>query len=57
MAVARRARVYMTYNGRDAEQMAEYITSFKYTDVASGSSDSISVDLDDRDRHWIGCSR
>ncbi len=54
MALARRARVYMTYNGRDAAQMAEYITSFKYTDVASGSSDSISVDLDDRDRHWIG---
>lgn len=28
--------------------------SFKYTDVASGSSDSISLDLSDRDRHWIG---
>lgn len=54
MATARRSTVAMTYNGRSAAQMAEYLTSFKYTDVASGSSDSISVDLDDKERLWIG---
>ena len=54
MPKARQALVAMTYNGRSADQMAEYLTSFRFTDVASGSSDSISVELDDRDRRWIG---
>ncbi len=54
MARGRRATVAMVYNDRDAAQMAQYITNFKYSDVASGSSDSISVELDDRDRLWIG---
>lgn len=53
MATARQATVDMTYNGKTAPQMAEYLSSFKYTDVASGSSDSISVELDDKDRRWI----
>ena len=54
MPKARQALVAMTYNGKSAEQMAEYLTSFRFTDVSSGSSDSISVELDDRDRRWIG---
>lgn len=54
MAKARRAAVALTYNGKSADQMAEYLTSFRFTDVASGSSDSISLDLDDRDRRFIG---
>lgn len=53
MANARRATVSLTYNGRSATQMAKYLESFKYTDVASGSSDSISIDLNDKDRRWI----
>lgn len=53
MARARRATVAMTYNGKSADQMAEYLTSFKYTDVSSGTSDSISIELDDKDRRWI----
>lgn len=54
MATARRSTVTMTYNDKNASQMAQYLSSFKYTDVASGSSDSISVELNDRDRKWIG---
>ena len=53
MATARKASVEMLYNDKSAAQMSEYLSSFKYTDVASGSSDSISVQLTDRDRKWI----
>lgn len=52
--LARRATVSMTYNGKSASQMMPYLQSFKYTDVASGESDSIAVELADRDRLWIG---
>lgn len=54
MAYARHATVALTYNGKSASQMAEYLSSFSYTDVASGSSDSISIELNDPDRRWIG---
>ena len=54
MAQARHATVDLIYNGKSAAQMAEYLSSFKYTDVASGSSDSISIELSDKDRRWIG---
>jgi len=54
MAKGRSASVALIYNGKNAAQMAEYLSSFKYTDVASGTSDSISIELDDKDRRWIG---
>lgn len=54
MANARHATVALTYNGKSAAQMAQYLSSFQYTDVASGSSDSISIELNDPDRRWIG---
>ena len=54
MATARHATVALTYNGKSAAQMAQYLSSFQYTDVASGSSDSISIELNDPDRRWIG---
>ena len=54
MARGRSASVALIYNGKNASQMAEYLSSFKYTDVASGTSDSISIELDDKDRRWIG---
>jgi len=54
MARGRSASVALIYNGKNAAQMAEYLSSFKYTDVASGTSDSISIELDDKDRRWIG---
>ena len=53
MATARHATVELTYNGKSAAQMAEYLSSFKYTDVSSGTSDSISIELNDKDRRWI----
>jgi len=53
MAIARHSTVSLTYNGITATQMEEYIVSFKYTDVSSGSSDNITVELSDKDRRWI----
>jgi hypothetical protein len=35
-------------------QVAGYLKSLTYVDVASGSSDSLSVELNDPDRKWIG---
>lgn len=50
----RRATVEITYNGKDATtQLAQYLNSVNFTDVASGSSDDISIEINDRDRRWI----
>lgn len=53
MAKARRAKVQLLYNQKSAEQTAPYLGSFTYTDVASGASDSISIQFNDPDRRWI----
>ena len=51
----RKATVALTYNGANAtESIVPDLSSFSYIDVASGSSDSISVELTDRGRRWIG---
>lgn len=47
---ARKATVSLKYNGVAAPAP----NSFSYTDVASGTSDSISVGMNDRERKWIG---
>lgn len=53
MATGRKATVKMLYNSKSADQMAPYLSSFRFSEVASGSSDSISVQLADPDRKWI----
>ena len=51
----RQANVSLLYNGANASgQIAPYLASFQYTDVASGSSDKISIQINDRDHKWIG---
>lgn len=51
----RKATVSLLYNGTNATaQVAADLNAFSYTDVASGTSDSISVTLNDRSRKWIG---
>ncbi len=50
----RRASVIMAYNGADATgSINPELTSFTYTDVASGSSDSINVELTDPEKRWL----
>lgn len=52
---ARRATVSVLYNGVNATgQIAQYLKSFQYKDVASGASDSISLTINDPDLKWIG---
>lgn len=51
----RRATVSLLYNGVNATgQIAGYINSFEYKDVASGASDTIRVSVNDPDKMWIG---
>ena len=51
----RRATVSMIYNGANAtEQVAGYINSFEYVDVAAGKSDTIRAVMNDRDNKWKG---
>lgn len=52
---ARRATVSILYNGVNATgQIAPYLNSFQYKDIASGTSDSVSLTCNDRDLKWIG---
>ena len=54
METARRASVSVEYNGTEVTQeIAETIGNFQYTDVASGSSDSISISIDDNADKWL----
>lgn len=51
----RSATVALTYNDVSATaSITPTLGSFSYTDVASGSSDSISVELTDKERRWTG---
>lgn len=51
----RQASVSILYNGVNASgQIAPYLGSFQYVDVAAGASDRISLQLNDRDHKWIG---
>ena len=51
----RKASISAEYNGASATvQVADYLSKFAYTDVASGTSDSISLTLNDRDGKWRG---
>jgi len=51
----RSATVSMLYNGANATgQIAGYLNSFEYKDVASGASDTIRAVVNDLDRKWIG---
>lgn len=51
----RRADLKIVWNGADVPTEAQrYVTSFSYTDPASGEADSISMSIHDRDRRWTG---
>lgn len=49
----RSAKLKLKAKGNEVVRLAGNTTSFNYTDVASGSSDSISVTLEDIDIEWI----
>lgn len=55
MSKPRKARVSVNYAGKNiTQQIKSFIKSFTYNDVASGESDSISLELSDIDKKWMG---
>mgnify|MGYP003373438685 CR=1 FL=1 len=55
MSRARRAEPRIEYEHVDITQdIAGTVTSFSYTDVASGEADSISLKIEDREKKWLG---
>ncbi|GIO33129.1 hypothetical protein J2TS6_42700 [Paenibacillus albilobatus] len=52
----RRAHLALKYNGVAVknEWLQDYLIDFTYTDAAPGEQDSIAINLDDRDRKWMG---
>lgn len=55
MPYGRRAELEILYEGKNiTTPLNEYSTSFTYTDVASGKSDSVSIDMQDIQKEWIG---
>lgn len=55
MPFGRRAELEIFYEGTNVTTpINEYSTSFTYTDVASGKSDSVTIDMQDIQKEWIG---
>lgn len=54
MSNPRKANVSVQYNGKNVTtKLTDYLSSFSYTDVASGESDSITFKLSNIDKRWI----
>ena len=53
-ASPRKVSLEITYKGKKLdEKIQERITSFTYTDIASGASDSVSLTLENIDKKWL----
>ena len=54
MSDARRAKPSLTFNGKNVTTtLAKYMEKLSYTDVASGSSDSITIELQNIETKWL----
>ncbi|MCI7419380.1 MAG: hypothetical protein MSS65_07220 [Clostridium sp.] len=54
MAAGRKTRLSIIYNGKDISQnIKKYVESFRYTDVASGESDEIELELNNSSGMFI----
>ena len=54
MSNARKAETTLQFNGKNVDtSLKEYLESVTYTDVASGSSDTLSISLQDIDQKWM----
>lgn len=55
MSNARRVIPKIKFNGKDvSETMQKYLEEISYDDIASGSSDTLSIKFYDRDLKWLG---
>lgn len=54
MAVARKTSLIVKYNGKNLpDKLKNYVEGFKYTDVATGETDSVEFTLNNRDLRFI----
>jgi len=54
MSNPRKANVSIQYNGKNVtSKLTEFLSTFNYTDVSSGESDSISIKLNNIDKRWF----
>ena len=54
MSSARRAKASLNFNGSNVDTaLADYLRKVTYTDVASGSSDSLDIELQNIDEKWL----
>lgn len=54
MSRARMAETTLKFNGQDVEvKLKGYLESMSYTDIASGSSDTLSIRLHNTDKKWL----
>lgn len=52
--IPRQTKIDIRYQGKDIKKQIEnYITTISYTDAASGSSDSLSINLHNVDKKWM----
>nr|DAH03561.1 MAG TPA: tail protein [Caudoviricetes sp.] len=50
----RKAVLSLSFNGKNMKQsLTDYITSFEYTDPATGESDSISITFQNINKYWL----
>lgn len=55
MSEPRKSEAAFKFNGKNVtKQLKNYLESVKYTDVASGSSDQLDIQLQNIDANWIG---
>ncbi|MFQ9465290.1 MAG: hypothetical protein ACLR09_10465 [Gallintestinimicrobium sp.] len=55
MSRARRAAIQIEYEHVDiSEDIEGMISTYSYTDVASGESDAVSITIEDREKKWLG---
>ncbi len=55
MSRARRAELDVSYEHINiTDNIKECLKRFSYTDIVSGGSDSVSIEVQDRDRKWMG---
>jgi len=54
MSEPRKARANLSFNGKNVTTTLEdYLQSVEYTDIADGSSDEISIEVQDSDLRWM----
>lgn len=54
MSDARKATTTLQFNGKNVDtSLKEYLESVTYTDVASGSSDTLAISLQNIDEKWM----